>query len=159
MKGALFRSPDVAPMGLFGKSVFLAGSIEMGMAEMWQPAAAQAFLSAGHNVFDPRRDDWDVNWAHDPTPGTPFETQVSWELDHIDKADLVYFRFCAGTASIVSMIEAGLVLASRKPCVIHADLGYMRRGNLVVTAKRYGVSIHENADTAMAEATRLLSRR
>ena len=156
MSSHLIRSPNVASGGLQGPSIFLAGSIEMGTAELWQPRAAQALLAMGLNVFDPRRDDWDPTWAHDPTPGTPFETQVSWELNHLSLADIVLFRITAGTASIVSMLELGMILESRKPIVIWADPGYMRFGNVVITARRYCKDVFTREDEAMAEVRRLL---
>lgn len=155
----LFRSPDRAPTNLPGPKVFLAGSIEMGRAELWQPRVSRTFLEAGVSVFDPRRDDWDASWTQDPAPGTPFETQVSWELDHIEMADLTFFRFCEGTASIVSMLETGLVLASGKPVVIQADPGYMRRGNLVITARRFGVEVFSTERDAVNAALDMLRKR
>ena len=149
MRGRLFRSPDVAPAILGGPSAFLAGSIEMGRAELWQPRVAQRLLDAGVSVFDPRRDNWDPSWEQDPAPGTPFEAQVSWELEHLERADAILFRFCAGTASVVSMLELGLWMRGDKPVILWADPGYMRRGNIVVTAKRYGLSVAETEEDAV----------
>lgn len=157
MSGRLFRSPARPDGPLSGRSVFLAGSIEMGRAEMWQPRVAERFLSEGYNVFDPRRDEWDAGWEQDPTPGTLFERQVSWELDHIHRADLVFFRFGAEGPAIVSMLEAGLVIGRGKPVVILADAGYMRRGNLVITARRAGVPIFGTEEEAVSESLRLLA--
>jgi len=148
----LFRSPDRAPLALDGPSVFLAGSIEMGKAALWQPRVAAYFLDAGVHVFDPRRTDWDASWAHDPTPGTPFHTQVSWELDHIAAADLVYFRLGAEGPAVISMLELGLVLGQGKPVVIHAEEGYMRRGNIAITARRHNAPVFAREDNALAWA-------
>lgn len=156
MSSHLIRSPQVASRRLKGPSIFLAGSIEMGAAELWQPRVAQVLLAMGLNVFDPRRDDWDPTWAHDTTPGTPFETQVSWELNHIALADIVLFRITAGTASIVSMLELGMILESRKPIVIWADPDYMRFGNVVITARRYCKDVFTREYEAMAEVRRTL---
>ena len=44
------------------KTVFLAGSIEMGNADNWQEKATKTFIDKGWIVFNPRRDDWDSSW-------------------------------------------------------------------------------------------------
>lgn len=155
--GRLFRSPE-RPVGpLTGKSVFLAGSIEMGRAELWQPRVAERFLTAGHNVFDPRRIDWDSSWVQDPAPGTSFEQQVSWELDHLERANLVFFRFGAEGPAIVSMLEAGLMIGTTKPTVLLVDPAYVRRGNLVITARRAGLPVFGSEDDSITHALDLLS--
>lgn len=74
-------------------SIFLAGSIEMGKAEPWQERLADELKDYDCVLFNPRRPDWDSSWTQDPTPGTKFHEQVTWELDHINKSDLVIFLF------------------------------------------------------------------
>ena len=148
----LYRSPDIAPDRLDRPSVFLAGSIEMGRAELWQTEIAERFLEAGAAVFDPRRLDWNWDWPQDATPGTPFERQVAWEQDHLARADLVWFRFCAGTASIVSMLELGQSLAAGRRIVIQADPGYMRRANIEIVARNAGVPVFAEKEEALATA-------
>lgn len=150
----LWRSPALLPDKITGPSVFLGGSIEMGRAELWQPRVAPRFLDAGISVLDPRRDDWDADLPHDPTPGSPFEQQVSWELDSIiDRVDLVFFRICGGeTTAIISMFEMGVTLEMRKPVVIQADQDYMRYGNIVISARKYGVPVYNDVDAAVGHA-------
>src|SRR5690348_17556751 len=70
------------------RRVFLAGSIEMGLAELWQERVVRALSREGVIVLNPRRDDWDDSWdqaADDPR----FFEQVSWELDMLEAADIV----------------------------------------------------------------------
>jgi len=151
ISGRLFRSPDVPPADLPGRFVFIAGSIEMGRAELWQPRVAERFISSGINVFDPRRDDWDADLDQDPTPGTVFNQQVTWELENIQRADAVFFRLCGGeTMAIVSMLEMGICFGSGKPIVIQADRDYMRYGNIAVTARRFGVPVFNDEDEAIS---------
>lgn len=153
MTPILVRSPSlVRPTG---PTVFLGGSIEMGTAEMWQPRVAQRFIDAGVSVLDPRRDAWDASLNQDPSQGSVFETQVSWELAGMERADLVFFRICEDTASIVSMLEIGLNVG-RKPVVIQVDDGYQRRGNIIVTAGRYRIPCFRSEDDAVSEAIRII---
>lgn len=137
--GTIITPPDRRKAG--GRSVFLAGSIESGKAEDWQKGMSLALSADGITVCNPRRADWDSAWDHDVTTGSPFETQVSWELDHIEKADLVAMNIKAGTVSPITLLELGIILATRKPVIIRCEDGYFRKGNVVITARRYGVAV------------------
>ena len=67
-------------------TVFLAGSIEMGLAEDWQKLAEEALQDTAVTIFNPRRNDWDSNWeqrAHNPQ----FSHQVNWEMDRLKEAE------------------------------------------------------------------------
>lgn len=118
------------------KTIFLAGSIEMGKAEMWQDRLAAEVADIEDVVlFNPRRDDWDSSWKQDPTPGTQFHEQVSWELEHIHKADLVVFYFDPNTQSPITLLELGYVLGSGKQALVCCPDGYFRKGNVVITSE------------------------
>ena len=45
--------------------VFLAGSIDMGKAEDWQPFVTERLSDLPISIFNPRRDDWDSTWVQD----------------------------------------------------------------------------------------------
>lgn len=118
------------------KTVFLAGSIEMGKAEMWQERLAANVADIEDVVlFNPRRDDWDSSWKQDPTPGTQFHEQVSWELEHIRKADLVVFYFDPNTQSPITLMELGFVIGSGMQALVCCPDGYFRKGNVVITSE------------------------
>lgn len=151
----IFTSPENG-LASDQKTVFLGGSIEMGKAELWQPRVGQRFVAEGFDVFDPRRKDWNSDWTQDPTPGTPFHQQVTWELDHLERADLVYFFLTGDGPAIVSMLEIGLMLAAHKNVVLHVAPSYMRRGNIVITAKRHNISVFDNESDAIASAVAIL---
>ena len=61
-------------------TVFLGGSIEMGKAGRWQDKLISHFKDDSVTFWNPRRDDWDETWEQDPTPGTEFHGQVTWEF-------------------------------------------------------------------------------
>jgi hypothetical protein len=58
----VLKSPTPLPPTLSQPSVFLAGSIEMGRAELWQDAVAAALRDEPLTILNPRRDDWDPRW-------------------------------------------------------------------------------------------------
>lgn len=143
----LIKAPqrkDDIPMG--HTKIFLAGSIEMGAAEMWQDRVVDHLSHLDDVViFNPRRDDWDSSWIQDPTNGTKFHEQVTWELEHIEKSDIVFFYFAPGTKSPISLLELGLALNSKSMVIVVCPPEFYRYGNVVLTVKRYsqsGLIIH-----------------
>ena len=64
-------------------SVFLAGTIDMGISEDWQQKAAELFRAKKGNylLFNPRQEEW-----HPEREGE-MDYQVNWELEHLESAD------------------------------------------------------------------------
>lgn len=134
-------------------SVFLAGSIEMGVAENWQDRVSK-MLEANEEVFyifNPRRDDWDSSWTQAITD-PQFNQQVNWELDHISKADVVFFYFDPTAKSPITLAELGFVLGCSKPgqtAVVCCPDGFWRQGNVEIMLKRAGKNMYRDLDKAM----------
>jgi nucleoside 2-deoxyribosyltransferase len=133
--------------------VFLAGSIEMGKAELWQQKVAAALTDIdGLVIFDPRRDDWDSTWVQDPTPGSQFNTQVEWELKRIAESDLVLFYFDPATQSPITLLELGACLGSGKKVIVCCPDGYFRKGNVVITCRKFGFGVYNSIEELIANA-------
>jgi len=123
--------------------VFLAGSIEMGAAEDWQQKLYSNIGSLGNCTFlNPRRKDWDSSWKQEKTHAE-FRRQVEWELEALDWCDIIALWLCPGTVSPISLLELGLHLRSGK-LIIGCPPGFARKGNVDITAERYGVAVHES---------------
>lgn len=119
-------------------SVFLAGSIEMGTAEDWQQTIENAFSQYENIVLlNPRRDDWDSSWKQEIN-NPQFNKQVSWELNGLEKADMIIFYFSKETKSPVSMLELGLFANSGK-LVVCCPEGFWRKGNIDIVCERYRI--------------------
>lgn len=121
------------------KSVFLAGSIEMGVAEDWQSTIGKWFLSMGWNVFNPRRTDWDSSWIQS-YENPQFNQQVSWELNALDKSDVILMYLDPNTKSPISLLELGLHATSKKLYVVCPD-GFYRRGNVEMVCSVYDIPL------------------
>lgn len=126
------------PLRLNGKpGVFLAGSIDQGMAVDWQRDILNCAvpLTTMDIVFlNPRRDDWDPTWdQNDSNP--EFVRQVNWELNAMDKAEMVVMYFAPGTKSPITLLELGLYATSGKLIVCCPD-GFWRKGNVDIVCKR-----------------------
>lgn len=119
------------------KSVFLAGSIEIGKAEDWQKKVIDAVSDFEKVIFNPRRDNWDSSWEQSIN-NPKFKEQVYWELDHLKRADLVVMNLIPETMSPISLAEFGLYAASGK-LVVYCPHGFWRKGNVDVMCEFYKV--------------------
>jgi hypothetical protein len=137
-------------------SVFLAGSIEMGKAILWQDSMTKYLSDMDVTVLNPRRDDWNGDWKQDPSFG-PFRGQVDWEMDHLEKADVIALFFQPGTMSPISLLELGLHAASKKVIVCCPD-GFWRRGNVQIVCMRYGLEIVDTFEDLAASVRAQLQK-
>ena len=126
------------------KSVFLAGSIEMGVAEDWQTIMGKWFLTFGWNVFNPRRTDWDSSWIQS-YENPQFNQQVSWELNALEKSDIILMYLDPNTKSPISLLELGLHATSKKLYVVCPD-GFWRKGNVEMVCSVYDIPLFNTLD-------------
>ncbi len=130
------------------RSVFLAGSIEQGTADDWQQRLASALDGRDVALLNPRRDAWDASWRQSIDEPL-FRGQVEWELDGLERADLVAMWFAPATRAPITLLELGLCARSGK-LVVGCPEGFWRKGNVEVVCARYGVSLLEDWDTFVA---------
>jgi hypothetical protein len=136
----VFKPPTsfMAPAGV--RVVFLAGSIEMGLAEDWQTKLTAALASRDVTVLNPRRDEWDASWRQS-IEEPKFREQVEWELAGLERADVIAMWFARETKSPITLLELGLHVRGGKLIVGCPD-GFWRRGNIEVVCARYGAPLH-----------------
>lgn len=138
-----------SPAGLETR-VFLAGSIEMGLAEQWQERVVTAMSDiSGLVILNPRRDDLDSSWEQQAA-NPRFSEQVNWELDMLDAADIVVMYLAAGTKSPVSLLELGLHARSGKLRVCCPE-GFWRRGDVEVVCGRHQIPMFDTLDDLIAD--------
>lgn len=121
------------------RSVFLAGSIEMGQAEDWQTAVERALADLPVVVLNPRRDAWDASWEQSIS-NPLFRGQVEWELEGLERASVVAMYFAPATQAPITLLELGLLARSGR-LVVCCPPGFWRRGNVEVVCARYGVPL------------------
>lgn len=136
---------NIAERDFSRKSVFLAGSIEMGTAENWQEEIGEFFDKEFWNVFNPRRDNWDNNWEQKYS-NPQFFQQVNWELNALEKADLIIMYFSPNTKSPISLLELGLYAQSKKIEVVCPE-GFWRKGNVDIICDKYNIPLYDNFET------------
>lgn len=141
--GCTIYKPPVRPK-VDKPSVFLAGSIEMGVAKNWQKELASALERLPVMIFNPRRDDWNKDWKQDIS-NPPFKDQVLWEMEYLDRVDVIALFFQPGTMSPISLLELGLLVKEKK-LIVCCPEGFWRRGNVQVICERFKIPLVENIE-------------
>ena len=141
------QAPNYIPND--ARSVFLAGSIEMGAAPLWQSRVVDMLKETDWMILNPRRDDWDSSWVQS-IDNPQFNEQVTWELDGLERASKVVIFFAPGTQSPISLLELGLLASttSEKLIVVCPD-GFWRKGNVDIVCRRYGAELVDTIEEAV----------
>lgn len=124
--------------------IFLAGSIEMGIAEDWQKRVVDQFKEEDVIIFNPRRDNWNSSWVQSKD-NLEFRLQVEWELNALEKSDYIILYLDPDTKSPISLIEMGLFAHSKKMFIVCPD-GFWRKGNIDIVAERYHIPQFSNLE-------------
>lgn len=127
-----------------GINVFLAGSIEMGVAEDWQHRFANHFKNLNITFLNPRRDEWDNTWIQS-IDNKMFRDQVEWELNGLMFADFVVMYFDPKTKSPISLLELGMMARTDRIYVCCPDEFY-RRANVEIVCNRFNIPMYNNWD-------------
>lgn len=121
------------------KSVFLAGSIEMGKAEDWQQKVSIALKSHDVLILNPRRENWNADWEQS-IDNPDFRQQVEWELDTLDNADIIVMYFAPETKSPITLLELGIhAVANPEKVIVCCPEGFWRKGNVDIVCNRFNV--------------------
>ena len=146
--------PEKIEISASEKVVFLAGSIENGVAEDWQMALAEQLQVPDLVLLNPRRKVWDATWEQS-IENLLFAEQVAWELEGLELANLVVMSFIPRTLSPISLLEFGLFARSGKMVVCCPD-GFWRKGNVDVVCQRYGIRQVDKLENLVNEVLAIL---
>lgn len=139
----VFNAPQVIESNN-EKAIFLAGTIDNGSSVNWQEAAIKFLSDSRYNIYNPRRTDWDDSWQS-KIEDKKFYEQVNWELEAMEKADLIVMNFLPGSLSPVTLLEFGLFAKSSKLMVCCPD-EFWRSGNIHIVCTRYNIPFFKTMD-------------
>jgi len=135
-------------------TVFLAGSIDNGMAEDWQSQLIAMFQEEDIVFLNPRRDDWNPDLK--PTIDTPeFKAQVLWEIEGLEKADVIAMYFSPSSQAPITLLELGLFASSGR-IILCCPEGYWRKGNVDVVAEKFQI---EQVNSLQLLAKKILNKK
>lgn len=141
-----FKAPVAIPTATPPK-VFLAGSIEEGIAEYWQDHVVHLLKDTDIAILNPRRDTWDHAWVQS-IQNLEFKKQVEWELNGLDMADYIIFYFDPKTKSPVTMLELGLH-ARKGKCLMVCPDGFWKKGNVDILCERLAIPQFATLETCV----------
>lgn len=124
------------------KSIFLAGTIDMGNSEDWQSIITEEFKPYPFNIYNPRRDSWDSTWEQS-FENPHFYQQVNWELSALERADIIILYLAAGSKSPISLLEMGLHAKEGK-LVVYCPDEFYRSGNVQIVCDRYNIPLYKD---------------
>jgi hypothetical protein len=140
----IIKSPAELPKREKRLKIFLGGSIDMGNAENWQARVEQKLSDKKVFLFNPRRDDWNKEWKP-ISSDTNFRKQVEWELNALEKADVIIMYFAPNSQSPISLLELGLYAKTKKLMVVCPE-GYWRKGNVDIVCEKYKIKMFDTID-------------
>jgi len=128
-------------------AIFLAGSIEMGVAENWQQKAERLLSDTHWTLLNPRRDDWDSTWEQ-KISNPAFNEQVSWELQGLETCEKVIVYFDPNTKSPITLLELGLLSQLKEPADIFVICPepFYRKGNVDIVCDRYRIKQYKTLE-------------
>ena len=126
-----------------GRTIFTAGTIDMGNSENWQDKICTG-LNDSYTVFNPRRDDWDSSWKQE-IGNKQFRDQVEWELEALEKCELIIMVFLKDSESPISLLELGLHAKDDK-MVVYCPEGFYRKGNVDIVCKKHDIPQFDSID-------------
>lgn len=109
----------------------------MGSASDWQSEVIATIDRPTVTILNPRRAAWDARWEQS-IANPPFKEQVSWELEGLERADLIAVYFDPATKAPVTLLELGLYAQSGKLAVCCPE-GFWRKGNVDIVCERYAI--------------------
>ncbi len=143
----IIKSPEAIPLSDNRIKIFLGGSIDMGKAENWQAQVERQLSDKNVIVLNPRRDDWQNDWKAVSTD-PDFKTQVAWELEALEQADIIIMYFLPESQSPISLLELGLYARTDKLMVVCPE-GYWRKGNVDIVCEKYEVEMYGSLEELM----------
>ena len=151
------KAPNEVPHTQGAPIVFLGGSIEMGTADEWQKRAVERLEGLPCIILNPRRDSWNASWEQDIS-NEPFREQVDWELDGLDRSNVIILNFHPNTRSPITLMELGLY-AETKVVRVCCPPGFWRRGNVQIVCERYGIPLYDSFDDLMDDVVQYVIER
>lgn len=133
------QSPDKIKTDKY--SIFLAGSIDMGKADDWQKETCKELEEFDIYLYNPRRNDWDSSWKQE-IGNKQFYEQVTWELDGLEKADMIIVNFSKDSKAPITFFELGAHLKDN--IYLCCPEGFYRKGNIDIYVEYYGLKNYFN---------------
>ena len=128
-------APERKP--ITNQSIFLAGTIDDGKSEDWQSKLIEEFSEYNITILNPRRNNWgDLS-------DNELRKQITWELDHLEKADIIFMYIIGTSKSPISLLEMGIHIKDSKLIVV-CEPEFYRYENVKITCEYYNAELYDS---------------
>lgn len=127
--------------------IFLAGTIDNGNSINWQNEVISHLKKEFSekemyaSIYNPRRSDWNPNASTEELDG-----QIEWELEHLEKSDLIIMNILDDSKSPISLMELGL-FARKGNVLVFCTPKFYRYENVKLVCNKYGVKLFNTTDS------------
>ena len=138
---SIYTVSGVVPLNLF-----LGGTIDNGVSEDWQQQLVDALnVDTVHPImiYNPRREQWNSNEGEEG-----LETQIKWELYHLERANLIVMNILPNSKSPISLMEIGL-FARKHNLMVFCTKDFYRYKNVEVVCQQYGIPLFNTNDISI----------
>ena len=131
----VITAPERKP--ITNQSIFLAGTIDDGKSEDWQSKLIKEFSEYNITILNPRRNNWG------DLPNNELHKQITWELDHLEKADIIFMYIIGTSKSPISLLEMGIHIKDLKLIVV-CEPEFYRYENVKITCEYYNAELYDS---------------
>ncbi len=128
-----------------GISIFLAGTIDNGKSINWQLEMEDILKDYNVTLLNPRRDNWNPNSSR-----AEMAKQINWEMDNLDKCDVIFMNILEESLSPITLLELGLYANSGK-MIVSCHEEFWRKINVDVVCDRFNIPRYDNFDDAITK--------
>lgn len=128
-----------------GISIFLAGTIDNGKSINWQLEMEDILKDYNVTLLNPRRDNWNPNSSR-----AEMVKQINWEMDNLDKCDVIFMNILEESLSPITLLELGLYANSGK-MIVSCHEEFWRKINVDVVCDRFNIPRYDNFDDAITK--------
>lgn len=131
----VITAPERKP--IINQSIFLAGTIDDGKSEDWQSKLIEELSEYNITILNPRRNNWgDLS-------DNELRKQITWELDHLEKADIIFMYIIGTSKSPISLLEMGIHIKDSKLIVV-CEPEFYRYENVKITCEYYNAELYDS---------------
>lgn len=131
----VITAPERKP--ITNQSIFLAGTIDDGKSEDWQSKLIEELSDHEITILNPRRSNWgDLS-------DNELRKQITWELDHLEKADIIFMYIIGTSKSPISLLEMGIHIKDLKLIVV-CEPEFYRYENVKITCEYYNAELYDS---------------
>ena len=88
-------------------------------------------------ILNPRRNNWgDLS-------DNELRKQITWELDHLEKADIIFMYIIGTSKSPISLLEMGIHIKDSKLIVV-CEPEFYRYENVKITCEYYNAELYDS---------------